>query len=76
MLFSKVGVYKTEQNSETFIVELGSDADDEGQLIHVSYPLALDEVRNLLRHVELSDSEIERRLRHAETFQRAAAAAS
>lgn len=65
MLFSKVGVYKAE-TEDAFIVELGHEAEDTTHAIHTSSPLQIEEVKYLLRHVELTDNEIEKVLKSAE----------
>ncbi len=64
MLSTKVGVYKAEQEG-AFIVELGHEAEDAVHPIHRSHPLRADEVWNLLRHFNLSEQEIEQRLKGA-----------
>lgn len=64
MLFSKVGVYKADQEG-SYIVELGHEANDSVHPIHRSSPLPMDEAKNLLRHVQVPEREIEQRLRRA-----------
>jgi hypothetical protein len=75
MLFSKAGVCKVAQDGDSFIVELGYEAEDSLKPFHVSNPLAIDEVRNLLRHMELNEAEIEQQLRYATKPKTSAASA-
>lgn len=73
MLFSKVGVYKADHDGG-FIVELGHEAENAFHAIHTSSPMQQDEVRNLLRHVQLSEREIDECLEGAAGLRTASAA--
>jgi hypothetical protein len=73
MLFTKVGVYRADQDG-SFIVELGHEAEDAVHPIYRSSPLPKDEVWNLLRHVQLSEDEIEQQLQRASLHARASSA--
>jgi hypothetical protein len=68
----RLGVFTVPNSEGKFIVEVMSESALIGEPVHTSRELAADEARNLLRHYNLSDSEIDIRL--ASATPRAAAA--
>lgn len=58
----RLGIFRVPDSEERFIVEVMGDGLAHGQPLHTSCDLAADEARNLLRHYNLSDREIDIRL--------------
>lgn len=69
-------MYKADGSNNLFIVEVGHDATEMPDPVHVSNPLTIDEAKFLLRHMNLTDTEIENRLREATASGPLAAAAA
>lgn len=65
MLFSRVGLYKASESNNLFIVEVGHDASEAPEPVHISNPLTIDEAKFMLRHMDLTDTEIDNRVRQA-----------
>jgi hypothetical protein len=61
----RLGIFRVPDSEEKFIVEVMGDGLATGQLLHTSCDLAADEAKNLLRHYNLSDNEIDIRLASA-----------
>ena len=72
MAFDRVGIYRAQDSENKFIVVIGNEPAADTPL-HTSDPLARDEAKNLLRHYNLSDSEIDLRLQRASAIAVAAA---
>ena len=72
MAYDRLGIFKVPNSEGKFIVEVMSEGVFDGEPLHTSRELAADEARNLLRHYNLSDNEIDKRL--ASATPRAAAA--
>jgi hypothetical protein len=67
MPFDQVAIYRTGPGESTYIVEITDSNNQAADSVYVSSPLALAEARNLLRHCNLNDTEINSRLRSART---------
>ncbi|MDQ2775074.1 MAG: hypothetical protein M3Y57_09180 [Acidobacteriota bacterium] len=73
MAFDRVGIYRAQGSENKFIIVIGNEPAADTPL-HASDPLARDEAKNLLRHYNLSDSEIDLRLQKASALSSSAAA--
>jgi hypothetical protein len=62
MPHDRLGIFKAPNSEGKFIVEVMSEGVSTGEPLHTSRELAADEARNLLRHYNLSDNEIDIRL--------------
>jgi hypothetical protein len=72
MAIERVGIYRAQGSENKFIVVIKSDGALADTALHTSDPLARDEAKNLLRHYNLSDSEIDQRLQGASALSSAA----
>ena len=64
MTFDRVGIYRARGAENKFVIVIGNEPATDTPL-QTSDPLARDEAKNLLRHYNLSDSEIDLRLQSA-----------
>ena len=76
MPFERVGIYKAHDAENMFIVVVENNEASDGEALHTSDPLALDEAKNLLRHFNLTDTEIDLRIRRARPAERVLAASN
>jgi hypothetical protein len=66
MLVDRLGIFKAPNSDEKYIVEILGDGLVTGRPLHTSLDLAADEAKNLLRHYNLPDNEIDSLLAAAE----------
>ena len=76
MSFDRVGIYKAQDADNRFIVVVENNEPSESEALHTSEPLARDEAKNLLRHFNLTENEIELRIQHAAPAAKALAASN
>lgn len=62
----RLGIFRAPNSDEKYIVEVMADGSITRSPLHTSTDLAADEARNLLRHYNLSDHEIDSLLASAE----------
>ena len=65
MSFDRLNVFKAPDSDNKFIVVVMHSEELSDTPLHVSYELAPDEAKNLLRHYNLIDTEIDSRLAKA-----------
>ncbi len=65
MSFDRLNVFKAPDSENKFIVVVMHSEEPSDRPLHVSYELAPDEAKNLLRHYNLIDTEIDSRLAKA-----------
>ncbi len=65
MPFDQLGIFKVPNTEGKFIVEIRCEEFVTSQPLHTSRELAADEAKNLLRHYNIPDNEIDVRLASA-----------
>jgi hypothetical protein len=65
MTSDRVGIYRTHDSENKFIVVIKYEGLPADAPMHTSNPLASDEAKNFLRHYNLDDTEIDARLQTA-----------
>ncbi len=76
MPVDRLGIFRESHSGERFIVEIMGDELLAEHPLHTSIDLGADEAKNLLRHYNLPDNEIDLRLASAEPRATAAAFAA
>lgn len=76
MSFDRLGIFRAPNSQGKFVVEIRGEGTATGRPLHTSLDLAADEARNLLRHYNLPDNEIDSLLATAAPHGVAALAAS
>ncbi len=59
MLHDRLGIFRAPNSDGKYIVEVMGDGIVTGRPLHTSLDLAADEAKNLLRHYNLPDNEID-----------------
>ena len=62
MSLNRLGIFKVPNSEGKFIVEVMGDGVVTDEPLHTTCDLAADEAKNLLRHYNLPDNEIDMRL--------------
>lgn len=76
MSTDRLGIFKVPNSEGKFIVEIRCEEIVSGEPLHTSRDLAADEAKNLLRHYNIPDNEIDTRLASATPHGIAAVAGS